>query len=111
MALRPISLALLLACAPPALAQETAAPTYTQHGQTPNNSGSGAGAMNATRDSTVQVDSCRQMAQKAKSMAAPTNPARADAAEKELALAADAADHGDFHACKLHVEAAMHYKM
>lgn len=105
----PVAAVLILAA--PALAQETTTPTYTQHGQTPNNSGSGAGAMDAMKDSTPQADNCRQLMQKAKSMAQPTNPDRADAAEKEMALAIDARDHGDYGACKMHVEQAMHFKM
>lgn len=105
----PVAAALILAA--PAIAQETTTPTYTQHGQTPNNSGSGAGPMDAMKDSTPQADSCRQLMQKAKSMGQPTNPDRADAAEKEMALAIDARDHGDYAGCKMHVEQAMHYKM
>jgi hypothetical protein len=105
----PVAAVLILAV--PALAQTTTTPTYAQHGQTPNNSGSGAGPLDATKDNTPQVDSCRQLMQKAKSMAQPTNPDRADAAEKEMALAIDAREHGDYGACKMHVEQAMHYKM
>jgi hypothetical protein len=106
-----ISLAACVLFVPPAVAQETTTPTYAQHGQTPNNSGSGAGPMDATRDNTPDIDSCRQLMQKAKSMAQPTSPDRVDAAEKELAMAADAAGHGDRAGCKAHVESAMHYKM
>jgi hypothetical protein len=58
-----ISVATALILAAPALAQETTTPTYTQHGQTPNNSGSGSGRMDAMKDSTPQVDSCRQQMQ------------------------------------------------
>jgi len=105
----PVAAALIIAA--PALSQETTTPAYTQHGQTPNNSGSGAGAMDEMKDSTPQADNCRQLMQKAKSMAQPTNPDRADAAEKEMALAIDARDHGDYAACKMHVDQAMHYKM
>jgi len=106
-----MSLAACMLLVMPAFAQTTTTPGYGQHGQTPNNSGSGAGAMDATKDNTPQVDSCRQLMQKAKSMAQPTSPDRADAAEKELAMAVDARDHGDYVGCKMHVEQAMHYKM
>jgi hypothetical protein len=108
------SVILLPACmlfVAPASAQETATPTYTQHGQTPNNSGSGAGPLDPLKDSTPQADNCRQLMQKAKSMAQPTSPDRADAAEKEMAMAVDARDHGDYAACRAHAEAAMQYKM
>ena len=85
-------------------------PTYTQHGQTPNNSGSGDGTWMPLQDSTPQVDNCRQLMQKAKSMAEPTNPDRTNVAEKELAMAQDAKDHGDYAACRDHSIAAIEAK-
>ncbi|MEI9929157.1 MAG: hypothetical protein WDM89_00960 [Rhizomicrobium sp.] len=94
----------------PVLAQTTAVPTYTQNGQTPNNSGSGAGPIDPLKDATPGVDNCRQLMEKAKSMTAPTNPDRADAAEKELALAVDARERGDYAACRDHSIAAMEAK-
>jgi hypothetical protein len=106
--LAPLAAALILVT--PVLAQTTATPTYTQNGQTPNNSGSGAGPIDPLRDSTPNVDNCRQLMEKAKSMAAPTNPDRADAAEKELAMAQDAKDHGDYAACREHSMTAMEAK-
>ncbi len=102
--------AAVLVFAVPALAQTTATPTYTQNGQTPNNSGSGAGRIDPLRDSTPGVDNCRQLMEKAKSMTAPTNPDRTDVAEKELAMAQDARDHGDYAACRDHSIAAMEAK-
>jgi hypothetical protein len=106
--LAPLTAALILAA--PAFAQTTATPTYTQNGQTPNNSGSGAGAIDPLRDSTPQVDNCRQLLEKAKSMTAPTNPDRTDRAEKELALAQDARDNHDYGACRDHATLAMEAK-
>jgi len=106
--LAPLAVALIVAT--PVLAQTTATPTYTQSGQTPNNSGSGAGAIDPLRDATPSVDNCRQLMQKAKSMTAPTNPDRADAAEKEMALAVDARDHRDYAACRDHAILAMDAK-
>ncbi len=106
--LAPIAAALIFSS--PVLAQQTATPTYMQNGQTPNNSGSGAGPIDPLRDATPGVDNCRQLTERAKSMAAPTNPDRADAAEKELAMAQDARDHGDYGACKDHAIMAMEAK-
>jgi hypothetical protein len=106
--LAPLVAALILST--PVLAQTTAVPTYTQNGQTPNNSGSGAGPIDPLKDATPQVDNCRQLLEKAKSMTAPTNPGRADGAEKELALAQDAKDHGDYGACRDHATLAMEAK-
>ena len=105
--LAPLAAALVLAT--PVLAQTTATPTYTQNGQTPNNSGSGAGAIDPLRDSTP-VDNCRQLLEKAKSMTAPTNPDRTDTAERELALAQDARDNHDYGACRDHATLAMEAK-
>jgi len=104
------SLAAALILATPVFAQQTATPTYTHNGQTPNNSGSGAGPIDPMKDATPQVDNCRQLMERAKSMAAPTNPDRADVAEKELAMAQDANDHGDYGACRDHSMAAMEAK-
>jgi hypothetical protein len=106
--LAPLAAALILAT--PVFAQTTATPTYTHNGQTPNNSGSGAGPIDPLRDSTPGVDNCRQLMEKAKSMTAPTNPDRADAAEKELAMAQDARDHRDYGACRDHATLAMEAK-
>lgn len=104
------SLSAALILATPVFAQTTATPTYTQNGQTPNNSGSGAGPIDPLRDSTPNKDNCRQLLEKAKSMAAPTNPDRADGAEKELALAVDAREHGDYVSCRDHAVLAMEAK-
>jgi hypothetical protein len=104
----PFAVALMFAV--PALAQSTAVPTYTQSGQTPNNSGSGNGRVDPLRDATPSVDNCRQLMERAKSMAAPTNPDRTDVAEKELAMAQDAKDHGDYAACRDHSIAAIEAK-
>jgi len=105
--LAPLAVALMVVT--PVLAQTTATPTYTQGGQTPNNSGSGAGAIDPLKDATP-VDNCRQLLEKAKSMTAPTNPDRADAAEKEMALAVDAREHHDYAACRDHATLAMEAK-
>jgi hypothetical protein len=104
----PFAAALMLAL--PALAQSTAVPTNMHDGQTPNNSGSGAGQIDPLRDATPQVDNCRQLMERAKSMAAPTNPDRTDVAEKELAMAQDAKDHGDYGSCRDHSIAAIEAK-
>ena len=106
--LAPLAAALILSS--PVLAQTTATPTYTQGGQTPNNSGSGAGPIDPLKDATPQVDNCRQLMEKAKSMTAPTNPDRADRAEKEIALAQDARDNHDYGACRDHATLAMEAK-
>ena len=106
--LAPFAAALILAT--PVLAQQTATPTYTHNGQTPNNSGSGSGPIDPLRDATPDVDNCRQLMERAKSMAAPTNPDRADVAEKELAMAQDAKDHGAYGACRDHSVAAIEAK-
>jgi hypothetical protein len=105
--LRPLAALFLLTV--PAFAQTSATPTYPQNGQTPNNSGSGAGPIDPMRDTTPK-DTCRQLLEKAKSMTRPTSATRADAAEKEMALAVDAHEQGDYAACKMHAEAAMDAK-
>jgi hypothetical protein len=103
-------LAAAMFAAMPALAQQTATPTYMENGQTPNNSGSGAGKIDPNADATPGRDNCRQVMERANSMARPTDPARADDADRQMALAEDARANGDFRLCKHHAEIALHDK-
>lgn len=83
---------------------------YTNHGQTPNNSGSGTGQLDPLNGARPHAENCLQLLERAGHMTDPTAPDKADAARQEVAMAHEALDNGDERACKRHAITAMEYR-
>lgn len=90
---------LALLAAGPALADPPG--DFTGNGQTPNNSGNGAGFTDPLQG-VPPHQTCERLMQRASTLTDPTSPARAADARHEVELAQDALDDGDEHACKRH---------
>jgi len=82
-------------------------PDYTHNGQTPDNSGSGAGPIDAMEGGLSYRDNCRQLIERASHLTDPTAPDAAEDARHEMGLARDAQADGDFRACKEHAMQAI----
>ena len=83
------------------------APDYTHNGQTPDNSGSGAGSIDPMEGGLSWRDNCRQLIERASHLTDPTAPDAAEDARHEMSLAKDAQDAGDYRACKAHAMQAI----